>query len=220
VIRGAALLLLLGGSLAAGAPEALSGTASAQPLPAAAPASVTEPAEALGHAGVIYMFSFSQWHLHNGRPLGYTPFELGYDFGKGVRVQTGVDIFYYTGPDVEDGHPELGRRDYSYECTDWRTSVAFRMDTGTRLRPLAALSLNLVGGSKRLAPDFSGPAGKDLNANSPKSSAWNYVGLGSELALEYLLSPDWTLHLGCRYDMTFNSVPSPIVPSLGLMVGF
>jgi hypothetical protein len=87
-----------------------------------------------------------------------------------------------------------------------------------RLRPVLGLSLNMVGGSRKLAPVFQG--GKDIYADKPKIPAWGYTGLGALFGLEFLLTRDWALHASLRYDFTFSSVASPLVTQLGTMVTF
>lgn len=183
----------------------------------AAPESVSSIAQAWGHSGFVYAFSASSWSLFNASPLGYTPFEFGYDFG-GLRIQSGIDLVYYEGKDTDEKRREAGLQRYSYEISDWRTSLLYRPDIESRLRPVVGISLNMVGGSRRLTPDFQG--GKDINADAKKIPAWSYIGLGGELGLEYLMTADWALHLGARYDLTFNTVPSPVVATLGFAVTF
>ena len=106
--------------------------------------------------------------------------------------------------------------------SNWRTSLYYRFPLPIRLRPLAALSLNAFGGSRRLAKvaanaDGSGP---DINAGASKFAAWSYIGVGGLLGLEYLLNADWSLQLSGRYDFTFTSVASPVVSQLGVAVTF
>jgi hypothetical protein len=181
------------------------------------PAPAVDPSP-LGHSGFLYVFSLSNWGVFNASPLGYTPFELGYDFGNGLRVQSGMDLFYYEGLDSEEKNPQFGTRRYTYEMSDWRTSLIYRVPMPIRLRPMLGISLNMVGGSRRLAADLQG--GKDINANAPKFAAWSYVGLGMMMGLEYMLSRDWSLQLSERYDVTFGSFPSPYVTQLGVAVTF
>ena len=204
-----ALLLLASG---AWADESVSPTAKP------APESVTAIAQAWGHSGFLYSFSVSTWSVFNGNPLAYTPVEFGYDFGSGLRVQSGMDLLYYEGNDTDEKHPEAGTRRYSYEMSNWRTSLLYRMPVDTRVRPLLGVSLNAFGGSRRLTPDFQG--GKDINADASKFAAWSYIGIGAQLGLEYLLTYDWSLLLSGRYDFTFTAVPSPVVTQLGLAVTF
>jgi hypothetical protein len=190
-------------------PMAVSPSVDAEPL------AVSKPAKAFGHSGVTYAVAFSNWIVFNGSPLAYTPFEMGYDFGNGFRAQTGIDIFDYEGDDHDpSGVP--GR--YSYEMTDWRTSVLYRFPMSIRLRPLVGMTVDAVGGGRTLTPDYEG--GIDVNANSPKISAWGYFGCGVQAGLEYLITPDWSVQLSERYDFTFTTVASPIVTELGAMVTF
>jgi hypothetical protein len=102
--------------------------------------------------------------------------------------------------------------------SNWRSSLLYRAALPMRLRPVLGASLNMVGGSRKLAPVIQ--AGKDISADKPKIAAWGYTGLGALFGLEYLLSPDWALHSSLRYDFTFSSVSSPLVIQLGTLVTF
>jgi hypothetical protein len=185
------------------------------PAADAEPMALSKAAKALGHAGVTYSIGLANWIVFNASPLAYTPFEMGYDFGNGARAQTGIDIFDYEGNDHDPtGVP--GR--YSYQMTDWRTSMLYRFPMQSRLRPLVGMTVDVVGGSRSLAPDYEG--GVDVNADLPKISSWGYFGCGFQAGLEYLISPDWSVHLNERYDFTFNTYASPIITEFGFMVTF
>jgi hypothetical protein len=173
---------------------------------------------AFGHSGILYQFSFSQWNVFNGSPLAYTPFEVGYDFGNGLRLQTGYDIFYYTGMDQDPKNQAAGLQEYSYQMSDWRSSAIYRVPLPLRVRPLTGISLDVVGGSRRLSPDFEG--GKDINATAPSISAWGFFGTSVLAGLELLLNPDWNINVTGRYTFTFNEQPSPTSLQMGLMVVF
>jgi hypothetical protein len=175
---------------------------------------------AWGHSGVAYMFSFSQWIVFNAQPLAYTPVEIGWDFGNGARVMTAYDIFYYEGMDTDANNPGTGVQRYSYEMHDWRTSLIYRAPWHTRLRPIVGMSVDLVGGDKRLSPSIDPLTGIDANASANAIPAWGYVGLGGLAGIEYLLTQDWSLHLSEHYDFTLNATPPTTQTQLGLMVVF
>lgn len=187
----------------------------------AEPLSPTVEEAALGHSGFLYAFSFSRWSLFNSAPLAYTPFEIGYDFGNGVRLQTGMDLFYYEGTDnvVSDKGDPIGLAQFTYEMTNWRSSILYQAPLPIPLRPVLGISANIVGGSKKLAR-VQDSSGKDINADKPKIPAWGYTGMGVLVGLEYLINADWTASLSLRYDTTFSAVPSPLVQQLGVAVTF
>lgn len=176
---------------------------------------------AWGHSGFLYAFSFSKWNVFNSGPLAYTPFELGYDFGNGLRVQSGMDLFYYEGTDIhtDDKGVVSAPAKYSYEMNNWRTSLFYRVPFDMRLRPLAGISVNIVSGSRKLSRETNA-SGKDINADKSKIPAWGYTGLGLQVGVEFLLNQDWSLIASLRYDVTFNVVPSPWVKQLGVAVTF
>ena len=180
--------------------------------------SVSSLAKAYGHSGFLYTLSFSNWVVFNASPLAYTPFEIGYAFSNGLRLQSGLDLFYYEGMDTDEKQPLKGTQKYSYEMEDWRTSLLFSMPVSDQFRPLLGLSLNVVSGSRRLSPDVEG--GLDINKDASKISAWGYFGAGALVGAEYLLNPDWSVQLTERYDFTFSATASPSVTQLGLTVLF
>jgi hypothetical protein len=187
--------------------EGLSPTASAVALSPVAQAASGEA------SGLTYSFSFAQWDAFNGQPLSYTPLELGWAFSSGLRLQSGIDLFYYEGQDISTDTPPVPGR-YSYNMLDWRTSVLYRVPWNFPLRPLLGLTFEAVNGTRRLTPDYVG--GVDLNASAPSLSAWGFFGVGGLLGLEWLFSRDLSLQLSARYLATFDLVPSPLVVQTGL----
>jgi hypothetical protein len=214
--------LILGAALAG---RLCAEDAAAQPLSpsaeAAAPQALSGTAEepAIGHSGFLYAFSVSKWNVFNAGPLAYTPFEIGYDFGNGLRLQTAMDLFYYEGSDIDEKEPAQGVAKYTYEMSNWRSSVIYQVPLPIRLRPAIGISANIVGGSRKLAR-LQDSSGKDIYADKPKIPAWGYSGMGLQMGLEYLLGRDWTLSASLRYDLTFGVVPSPLVKQLGVAVTF
>ena len=216
----AALLpLRLAVAAPADAPQSLTGV----PLVTAEQTAVETPVakpDVIGHSGVAYQFSLSNWTVFNGSPLAYTPVEIGYDFGNGMRLMTGIDLFFYDGQqDDAKVAPGVLHR-YSYEMQDWKTTFIYRVPLQIRLRPIVGLSVEAVGGQRKLAPDFSGPGGADINAGAGKFAAWGFLGASPLLGLEYMINPSWALNLSGRYAVTFSTVDSPIITELGLLLTF
>jgi hypothetical protein len=173
---------------------------------------VTKVAKTYGHSGVVYMFSLANWVLFNNTALAYTPVELGYDFGNGVRLVTGYDLFYYQGLGT-------GLQQYSYVMSDWRTSVIYRYPMTQRLRPILGMSFDFVGGSQHLAPVIQNDV--DINADTSSGPAWGFVGIGAIAGAEWLVNEDWSLQLSEHYIADFGNISySPTVTQLGVMIVF
>jgi hypothetical protein len=166
---------------------------------------------------VTYTFSLAQWDTFNGEPLSYTPFELGWAFASGWRLQTAIDLFYYEGMQLSKDQPPVLKR-YSYSMVDWRTSALYRVPLSWPLRPLAGLTLESVGGSRRLTPNIVGS--QDLNATAPALPAWSFFGVGAELGLEWLFSRDFSFLATARYISTLSSLRPPLVIQTGLSYVF
>lgn len=137
---------------------------------------------------MFYAASISSLSLSNGDPLAYSPIELGYQFANGLRVSTGLELFYYEGLDTDAKNASAGIQRYTYQMNDWRLSVAYLAPITKTLRPLVGLSADFVGGDRALARV---PA-------ASKQSAYSYIGLGATLGGEWMYSDGFSLSLLTR----------------------
>jgi len=164
----------------------------------AAVAPVSAPAPLWSESGLEYRFSLGALSTFNGSPLSYMPFEMGWRFANGLRVRSGLDIFYYEGVDSDAKQPALGKEIYTYDMLNWRSSVLYVVPLPFRLRPLAGLSLELMRGDRhRATPGVLNP---------PKIEAWGFMGPGGVLGLEFRGGPHWALSLTGRYTFSFTEV--------------
>ncbi len=188
------------------------------PVASVTPASLTPGAEADDESvaefgkkkteasGFSLNFGLSRWQVFNGAPLSYTLVEPGWAFGNGLRVQTGLDVFYYEGKQ-EDKDKKI--QSYSYEMNCWRTSLLYRMPLHFWLRPVVGITAELTGGSRRLSPFIVG--GHDANSATPKIDAWSYLGIGATAGLELLFSRDFSFQLLDRYTFVLGDLGAPQV---------
>ncbi len=142
--------------------------------------------------------------------------EAGWAFENGLRLQAGIDLFYYSGMQDDKKNPASGSRLYSYEMTDLRFSALYRPRIPFRVRPLGGITFEVVGGQRRLAPEIVG--GRDINATAPKIDAWGFFGCGLEGGAEWLLTRDVSLQLVERYIFTFGGIQAPLVTQASLCV--
>jgi hypothetical protein len=162
----------------------------------AAEAAEAAPAPAVKDSGFEFGVRLSALSVFNARPLAYRPFELGWRFGNGLRVRTGIEIFYYEGRDRDDKQPALGEELYSYEMQCIRSSVDYVVPLPFKLRPVLGLSLDLVSGSRwRADPSL---------ANSPRIAARNLLAPGALLGVDYRGGPHWSLDLHGRFSHGFT----------------
>lgn len=201
------------GRLSAVEATALTSTSSVSVTPIAA---VMSPGVDAGEAhGFLYAFSFAQWNVFNGAPLSYTPLEVGWAFENGLRVQTGIDLFYYEGMQDSLDTPPVETK-YTYDMMNWRTTLLYRMPLKFRLRPLVGITLEAVRGTRKLLPNFVGSV--DTNATVHPIEAWGFFGMGGLLGMEWLFNRDWSWQLSARTLFTFDSAPAPWVIQTGFNV--
>ena len=173
----------------------------------AEPAPVSPPAQAWSEKGLEYSFRLSALSLFNGSPLSYTPFEIGWRFGNGLQVRSGIEIFYYEGVDRDAKQPALGDETYSYSMLNWRSSLLYVVPLPSRLRPVAGVSLEFVRGDRQRSV-------RGL-VNPPKIEAWGYVGPGGVLGVDFRGGPSWSVSLDGRYTFSFNEVGQVAAADLG-----
>jgi hypothetical protein len=181
------------GLRAEGSPQALSATTALSSTAAVDAALVTGPKD----SGFEYCFGATALSVFNASPLALTPFELGWRFANGLHVRTGVDVFYYEG--LDDAKPPDGSlHHYSYEMRDIRTSLLYSVPLPFRLRPMAGLTMELLGGTRKLS---------GLGVVNPSTmDAWGYLGTGAILGAECRLSEHWYVDLLARYTFSFATV--------------
>lgn len=208
-----ALVMIVGLAAVAplGAAEATALSPSAAALsPTARPvATVVATPEGPKENGFTYGVGAQALSVFNGSPLSYTPFELGWRFDSGLRVRTGVDIFYYEGVDKDAKQPLLGNQLYSYDMMDLRTSLLYAVPLPFPVRPVAGLTVEAVRGTRKLA-------GGVLNA--PSQEAWGFVGPGAVLGAEWRATEGLAVELLARYTVSFGDVGA--VTGLGLGTSF
>ncbi len=68
-----------------------------------------------GQSGVEYVLGATALSVFNGSPSSYTPFEMGWRFANGVHIRSGIDLFYYEGPDTDPKQPDQVAQRYYYE---------------------------------------------------------------------------------------------------------
>jgi hypothetical protein len=171
-----------------------------------APVTATATAEPWKDSGFEYCFGATALSVFNASPLAFSPFELGWRFSNGLHLRLGVDVFYYEGLDTDVKSPAQGVRNYSYEMRDLRSSLLYTVPLPGRLRPLAGLTFEAVGGTRKL----SGPG----IVNPPTLDAWGFLGTGAVLGAEWRLSENWSLEAQGRYTFSFAAVGP--VTALGL----
>lgn len=188
----ACALLPLSALAAADAPEALSNTVIVEAAPAKA-------------SGFELGLRLSALGVYHGAPLAYRPFELGWRFANGLRLRTGIELFYYE--DHTPGDPaELaaqvaaGKRYYSYEMQNIRSSIDYVLPNAYRLRPVVGLSFDVINGLR---------SEKDVD-KSPKSSAWSVLAPGLLLGLDFRGGDHWSLDLQGRFSHGFTET-GPVV---------
>ena len=160
--------------------------------------------------GFEYCLGVTALSLFNASPLSFSPFELGWRFKNGLRLRGGIDLFYYEGLDSDAKLPGQGILNYSYEMRDIRLSLLYFVPIPGRLRPMAGLTLESVGGTRKLT-------GSGI-LNSPTINAWSFLGAGVVLGGGYQLSEHWAIETQGRYTFSFNAVGS--VTALGLNMAY
>lgn len=153
-------------------------------------------APAFSERGLEVGLHLSALSVFNASPLSYGPLELGWRFGNGVRVRGGINLFYYEGMDRDAKRPTPDPERYSYEMSDLRASVEYVVPLPSRLRPVAGLSVDLIGGSRQRV--VSG-----LTA-VPKIEAWTVLAPGALLGLDLRVAEHWSLGLQGRYAHGFT----------------
>jgi hypothetical protein len=163
-------------------------------------------------SGFEYCFGVSALSLFNASPLAFTPFELGWRFSNGLHLRTAVDVFYYEGLDFDPDPKAVdkGPRKYSYEMRDIRASLLYSVPLPGRLKPMAGMTVELLGGTRKLT-------GLGI-VNPGVVDAWGFVGTGAVLGGEFRMSENWSAELLGRYTFSFGAVGS--VTSLGLDLAY
>jgi hypothetical protein len=181
---GALALLLAAGAL----------RADAAPLSASA---ASKPAwSAWSENGFEVGLRLSALSVFNAAPLAYSPLELGYRFNSGLRVRTGIELFYYEGLDKDAKQPALGTELYSYEMLDWHSSLEYVVPLPSRLRPIAGLGLDLISGSRhRAVPNLT---------TSQQIGAWSVIAPGALLGAQWRGGEHWAVELCGRYGTGFT----------------
>jgi hypothetical protein len=173
---------------------------------APAPAAGGQPA-GWAQSGFEYGVRLSTLSVFNGAPLAYRPFELGWRFASGLRVRTGLELFYYEGLDKDEKQPALGTEKYSYEMLNWRSSLEYVVPLPFRVRPSAGLSLDLISGSRtRALPGLLNP---------PRIGAWSVLAPGALLGLDFRGGPNWSLDLQGRFSHGFSESGPVAAADLG-----
>lgn len=177
----------------------LEATAVVTPAPASTSPAVSlneSPSEALAwdKNKLFYSAGLSALSLSNGDPLAYRPIELGYQFGYGLRLSGGMEVFFYEGLDDDIKNSGLGVQRYSYQMTDLRLAAAYLAPVTRTLRPLIGLSVDFVSGERAVARLI----------NAPRQSAYSYIGLGAVLGGEWMYSDGYSLSLLARGIFSFT----------------
>jgi hypothetical protein len=164
-----------------------------------------EPAPKALDRGLEIGFRLSALSVFNASPLAYSPLDLGWRFGNGLRARTGVSLFYYEGADSNKALPDQGVQRYSYEMVNWRSSLEYVVPLPLALRPVAGLSVDLISGTRHLV-------GVPL---APRIGAWSVLAPGALLGLDYRGGPHWALGLQARYSHGFSETGSVVAADLG-----
>jgi hypothetical protein len=155
-----------------------------------------EPAQALDleppdHSGIVAAFDLAQYFFNNGAPLAYG-LSLGYEFTRGLRLDSGIDTFYYAGE-------EEGAR-YSYQANDWTIQALYSFPLRGLLLAQAGANLEFLFGTRQ----FENVTGARPDAFS------GGIGLSPELGLALEWTPRSQAALRGRWVHTFGSpVPFP-----------
>jgi hypothetical protein len=198
VSRILALIACLGLPAAASA-AALTPTASAMP------AAASPSAAAWSDHGFEYRVSLTQLSVFNAAPLAYSPLEVGWRWPSGLRVRSGIDVFFYNGQEADaNGAQQL----YSYSMQDWRTTLAYEAALPLAIHPYVGLSLDFLWGSRQLSQ-------VPLNTANNPTSAWGGIGPGGLLGLVYRSSAHWAWSVEGRYSVLFGP-PAVAAADLGL----
>jgi hypothetical protein len=161
-------------------------------------------------SGVEFCFGATAMSLFNGAPLGYTPFEMGWRFSNGFHIRSGIDLFYYDGPDTDSSQPGLGVEDYSYEMMDWRTSLLYTVHVPGHLRPIVGVTLDFLRGDRKLGDPSLG--------DTPQLPAWGFLGTGGVLGGEWRIDQNWGVELLARSTLSYQSLGA--VSGLGLNAAY
>lgn len=164
--------------------------------PAPAPEAAKPAWAAWSESGFEVGLRLSALSVFNASPLAYSPLELGYRFNSGLRIRTGIQLFYYEGLDKDAKQPALGTENYSYEMLDWRSSLEYVVPLPSRLRPIAGLGLDLVSGSRhRAVPNLT---------TSQQIGAWSVIAPGALLGAQWRGGEHWAIELCGRYGTGFT----------------
>jgi hypothetical protein len=161
-------------------------------------------------SGVEFCFGATAMSLFNGAPLGYTPFEIGWRFNNGFHIRSGIDLFYYDGPDTDSSQPGLGVQDYSYEMMDWRTSLLYTVHVPGHLRPVVGVTLDFLRGDRKLGDPSLG--------DTPQLAAWGFLGTGGVVGGEWRIDQNWGIELLARSTLSYQSLGA--VSGLGLNAAY
>jgi hypothetical protein len=161
-------------------------------------------------SGVEFCFGLTAMSVFNGSPLGYTPFEMGWRFSNGFHIRSGIDLFYYDGPDTDSSQPGLGVQDYSYEMMDWRTSLLYTVHVPGHLRPIVGLTVDFLRGDRKLGDPSLG--------DTPQLPAWGFLGTGGVVGGEWRIDQNWGLELLARSTLSYQSLGA--VSGLGLNAAY
>jgi hypothetical protein len=180
----------------------------AAPVRAADAAAVTGTAQDATDApvwsdhGFEYGLRLSALSVFNGSPLAYGPIDLGWRFGNGVRIRTGLSLFYYTGLDSDSKQPDLGSESYYYEMVDWRLSTDYVVALPFKVKPVVGISVDLISGTRsRSVPQLR---------NTPKLAAWSMVAPGALLGLDWRGGEHWSTDLQVRFSHGFTEI-GPVI---------
>lgn len=151
--------------------------------------------------GFEYRASLSVLSLSNASPLAYDPLEIGWRFSNGVRVRSGLDLFYYNAQEADPTQAGsfVG---YTYSMQDWRTTVAYEVPLPFAIHPVVGVSLEFLWGSRLLQQ-------VPLNTPNNTQAAWGGFGPGGVLGLQWRGGAHWALSSLARYTLPFGA-PGPI----------
>jgi hypothetical protein len=157
---------------------------------------------------MLYAFTLSLLSVRASGPLSYTPLEVGYRFGNGVQLRSGLDLFYYEADDLpkkEPDKPQEPARPYRFEMMNWRSSLLYQVPLPLSVRPMAGLCVEAVRGERL----------ERFKVNPPKEEAWGYLGAGLVLGLEWRFSRSAALGAYGRGTQSFDE-KTGLVSSLNL----
>jgi len=148
--------------------------------------------------GLEYRVSFSGLSLFNASPLAYSPIEVGWRFANGVRVRSGLDLFFYEGQEPDPNNPGSNAQ-FSYGMQDWRTTLAYEVPLPSPVRPVVGVCLEFLWGTRQ---ELTNPATPTVPY--PSQSSWSGMGPGGVMGLEWRISSHCALSTLARYTLPFG----------------